>query len=164
MTDLLKVFIINFRKTFKGAKTMDNLNLTTDIQPVTEFRANTAEILETLRKNRRPIILTQHGRPAAVLESVEEYQRKQEELSFLKGLLSGMKDAESGNVEDGEEIYHNLKKRMAGQVIKLLVQNHPVSISGEDLLGFAGTIESDDLKTITTAIEEGCERIDHAGW
>jgi len=55
---------------------METLDLTTDIQPVTEFRANTSEILESLKKNRRTIILTQHGRPAAVLESVEEYQRK----------------------------------------------------------------------------------------
>ncbi|MDF9408813.1 type II toxin-antitoxin system Phd/YefM family antitoxin [Pelotomaculum isophthalicicum JI] len=39
-------------RSFKG--------LSTDIQPATEFRANTPEILESLKKNRRTIILTQH--------------------------------------------------------------------------------------------------------
>ncbi len=93
---------------------MDKLDLTIDIQPVTEFRANTSEILESLKKNRRTIILTQHGRPAAVLESVEEYQRKHEELCFIKGLVAGLRDMESDQMADGEEFFHGLKSKMAG--------------------------------------------------
>ncbi|TEB11209.1 hypothetical protein Psfp_04006 [Pelotomaculum sp. FP] len=92
---------------------METLDLTTDIQPVTEFRANTSEILERLKKNRRTIILTQHGRPAAVLESVEEYQRKLEELRFMKGLVAGLRDTESGQVVEGEDFFQGLKSRMA---------------------------------------------------
>lgn len=92
---------------------MENFDLTTDIRPVTEFRANTSEVLESLKKNRRTIILTQHGRPAAVLESVEEYQRKQEELLFLKGLVAGLRDVESGHVVDGEDFFQSLKRRIA---------------------------------------------------
>ncbi len=91
---------------------MENLDLTTDIQPVTEFRANTSEILESLKKNRRTIILTQHGRPAAVLESVEEYQRKLEELCFMKGLVSGLRDVESDQVVDGEDFFQGLKSKI----------------------------------------------------
>lgn len=92
---------------------MDTLDLTTDIQPVTEFRTNTSEILENLKKNRRTIILTQHGRPAAVLESVEEYQRKLEELRFMKGLVAGLRDIESGQVVDGESFFESLKSRLS---------------------------------------------------
>ncbi|MDD4168873.1 MAG: type II toxin-antitoxin system Phd/YefM family antitoxin [Desulfotomaculaceae bacterium] len=92
---------------------METIDLTTDIQPVTEFRANTSEIIESLRKSRRTIILTQHGRPAAVLESVEEYQRKLEELRFMKGLVAGLRDIESDNVLDGEDFFQGLKRKMA---------------------------------------------------
>jgi len=91
---------------------METLDLTTDIQPVTEFRANTSEILESLKKNRRTIILTQHGRPAAVLESIEEYQRKLEELRFMKGLVAGLRDIESERVVDGETFFQDLKSRI----------------------------------------------------
>lgn len=84
---------------------MKTLDLTTDIQTVTEFRANTSEILEKLKKNRRTIILTQHGRPAAVLESVEEYQRKQEEIRFMKGLVAGLQELESDKVVEGEDFF-----------------------------------------------------------
>ncbi|MDD4239194.1 MAG: type II toxin-antitoxin system Phd/YefM family antitoxin [Desulfotomaculaceae bacterium] len=92
---------------------METLDLTTDIQPVTEFRSNTSEMLESLKKNRRTIILTQHGRPAAVLESVEEYQRKLEELRFMKGLVAGLRDIESGQVVEGEDFFKSLKSRIA---------------------------------------------------
>jgi len=91
---------------------MKTLDLTTDIQPVTEFRANTSEILESLKKRHRTIILTQYGRPAAVLESVEEYQRKQEELRFMKGLVAGLRDIDSDQVIDGEDFFQGLKKRI----------------------------------------------------
>lgn len=91
---------------------MENLDLTTDIQPVTEFRANTSEVLESLKKNRRTIILTQHGRPAAVLESVEEYQRKQEEFRFMKGLVAGLRDIQSDQVVNGEDFFQDLKSRI----------------------------------------------------
>lgn len=92
---------------------METLDLTTDIQPVTEFRANTSEVLESLKKNRRTIILTQHGRPAAVLESVEEYQRKLEELRFMKGLVAGLRDIESEQVIEGEDFFRALKNKIA---------------------------------------------------
>lgn len=95
-----------------GANNMENIDLTNDIQPVTEFRAHTSEIMEDLKKNRRTIILTQHGRPTAVLESVEEYQRKQEELRFLKGLVTGMRDLDAGSVIDGMKFFQVLKNRM----------------------------------------------------
>jgi len=95
-----------------GGFNMDTLDLTADIQPITEFRANTSEILDELKKNRRTIILTQHGRPAAILESVEEYQRKQEELLFLKGLVAGLRDINSGQVVDGEEFFKSLKIKL----------------------------------------------------
>ncbi|OAT82351.1 type II toxin-antitoxin system Phd/YefM family antitoxin [Desulfotomaculum copahuensis] len=91
---------------------MESFDLTTDIQPVTEFRAKTSEIIEDLKKNRRTIILTQHGRPAAVLESVEEYQRKQEELRFLTGLVAGMRDLDAGSVVNGEKFFQSLKNRV----------------------------------------------------
>ena len=91
---------------------METLDLTTDIQPVTEFRANTSEVLESLKKNRRTIILTQHGRPAAVLEFVEEYQRKQEEFRFMKGLVAGLRDIESDQVVSGEDFFQDLKSRI----------------------------------------------------
>ena len=37
-------------------------------------------------------------------------------------------------------------------------------VKGQDLLRFAGTIEPEDLATITQTIEEGCEKVNLDEW
>jgi prevent-host-death family protein len=39
------------------------------------FRANTARFVRRVQETGRPLVLTQHGRGAAVLLNVEEYER-----------------------------------------------------------------------------------------
>lgn len=55
-----------------------------DIQPVTEFRANTAQFIEQVRATGEPVILTQHGRSAAVLLDVDAYESLMDELALLR--------------------------------------------------------------------------------
>jgi hypothetical protein len=40
----------------------------------------------------------------------------------------------------------------------------PVGKAGKDLLSFAGTIEPEDIKTISRTIEEGCEQVNTNEW
>lgn len=58
------------------------LNLHTDIKPVSEFRANAAELIEQIRTSGRPLVLTQRGHSAAVVLDVAEYQRLVEEVEL----------------------------------------------------------------------------------
>ena len=53
---------------------MSTLKPSRDIQPVTEFRANAAQFIEQVQATGEPVILTQHGRSAAVLLDVESYE------------------------------------------------------------------------------------------
>jgi len=45
-----------------------------DIKPLSEFRANVATFVEHVQATKRPLVLTQHGRSAAILLAVEEYE------------------------------------------------------------------------------------------
>ena len=45
-----------------------------DVRPVTEFRAHASAFLEQIRATKRAVILTQHGRSAAVLLDVGVYE------------------------------------------------------------------------------------------
>ena len=40
----------------------------------------------------------------------------------------------------------------------------PEGVPGRSLLAFAGAIRADDLRLISEAIEEGCERVDSDEW
>ena len=72
--------------------------LSEDITPVTEFRTKAADLIRKIKKTRRPLILTQHGRSAAVLEDVREYENRLEKLAFLESIVKGFQAAERGEV------------------------------------------------------------------
>ena len=40
----------------------------------------------------------------------------------------------------------------------------PVGKAGKELLSFAGTIEAEDIKAMSQAIEEGCEQVNINEW
>lgn len=54
---------------------MQYLSLNQDIIPISEFRSSTATYLKRIKKTKRPIVLTQHGRSAAVVLDIGEYMK-----------------------------------------------------------------------------------------
>jgi len=47
---------------------------------------------------------------------------------------------------------------------RALAVTGPKGVSGKQLLSFAGSIPSDDLKAIEKAIKDGCEKVDLNEW
>ncbi len=79
------------------------INLETDIIPLSEFRKNTAAIMKRVREQKRPIVLTQNGRSAAVLLDVAEYEAQWNDAQLLEGIERGEQDIRDGNVISHEE-------------------------------------------------------------
>ena len=67
-----------------------------DVRPLTEFRANIARYIDELENRDRPIILTQHGRSAAVLLSVAQYEKLLEELELVRDVRAGEEELATG--------------------------------------------------------------------
>ena len=63
---------------------MAALRPSTDVLPVTEFRANAAQFIEQVQETGQPVVLTQHGRSAAVLLDVASYEAMVDELALLR--------------------------------------------------------------------------------
>jgi len=74
------------------------------ILPVSDLRQDAAEVLGRIRKTRRPVIITQRGRAAAVLVSVESYERTERELEILKRIARGEKDLRANRGHDLDEV------------------------------------------------------------
>lgn len=87
------------------------LDLEADIKPVTDFRANSAAMLEQVRESGRPLVLTQHGRSAAVVLDVRAYQALMDELDELRDVARGLADAEAGRLCDHESARERLLSR-----------------------------------------------------
>lgn len=86
--------------------------LSQDIQPLSEFRANTARFVRQVQQTRRPLVLTQHGRGAAVLLDINEYER----LLDRAELAEDIRIAET-QLGRGEGVPHDVAKE---QILSLL--------------------------------------------
>lgn len=62
---------------------MARLRPTQDIRPLADFRANLAAVVRHVQRTKRPVVLTQHGRSAAVLVDAAEYEALLERAELL---------------------------------------------------------------------------------
>lgn len=90
---------------------VQRLKPTRDIQPVSEFRANAAKFIEQVRATKEPVILTQHGRGAAVLVDIESYEDLVEELTIRRGIEQSIADERAGRVISHEDLMKELRAR-----------------------------------------------------
>jgi prevent-host-death family protein len=81
-----------------------------DIVPLSEFRANAAEVLKHLQQDEATVILTQNGKAAAAIMGIAEYQRQQTELLELRQMVSGLVDALTGKTIPHNQIQPKLKQ------------------------------------------------------
>ena len=82
--------------------------LAEDVTPVTDFRTHAADLLQKIKKTRRPLILTQRGRSAAVVEDVKEYESRLERLELLEAIVRGLQAAEKGDLIRHKEAMRQL--------------------------------------------------------
>jgi len=84
------------------------IQIAKNIIPIGTFKAQAAAWLERLRNSSGPIVITQNGRPAAVLLSPEEFDRLQEKERFIESIAKGLADAETGRTMDTPELKRRL--------------------------------------------------------
>ena len=75
-----------------------------EILPVSDLRQEAASVLKRLRKSNEPVVVTQRGRPAAVLLNIREYERKERDLEILRLLARGEKEIAAGEGFDLDDV------------------------------------------------------------
>jgi len=82
-----------------------------DIKPVSDFRANAAELIEEVRRSGRPLVLTQRGRSAAVVLGVAEYENLLEEIEVLGDIRTAVRQIDEGKGISNREAKAELRRR-----------------------------------------------------
>lgn len=90
---------------------MASLRPSTDVRPVTEFRANTSVVIEQMHSTKRPVVLTQHGRSTAVLLDVAVYEGLLDEIEFLRGLRVAEDQIAAGKVIPHSEVVRRMREK-----------------------------------------------------
>ena len=75
---------------------MKRILLNEDVYPLSEFRANTTGLINKVKRTRRPIVVTQHGKSAAVLLGVDEYEALIEHLELIDDVGTARKQLAAG--------------------------------------------------------------------
>ena len=75
-----------------------------EIIPVTDLRQDAAAVLRRVRGRKGPVIITQRGRAAAVMISLDAYERGEHERQMLLLLARGEKEIAAGEGSDLDSI------------------------------------------------------------
>ncbi len=75
-----------------------------NIVPISDLRQDATAIVKRVTASREPLVITQRGRAAAVMVSMEAYEYSQHELEILRLLARGEKEIEAGKGYDLEVI------------------------------------------------------------
>lgn len=75
-----------------------------DIMPVTDLRQDAAAALKRVRTSKQPLVITQRGRAAAILLSIEAYETAEHERHLLRLLARGDKEIAAGEGHDLDEV------------------------------------------------------------
>jgi prevent-host-death family protein len=75
---------------------MSRIQLDEDIRPLSEFRANVTSFIDKVRETKRPLVITQRGKSAAILLDVSEYESLLQKIELLSDIQLAEKQLEEG--------------------------------------------------------------------
>jgi prevent-host-death family protein len=90
------------------------LNLSQDIHPLTDFKRNTSEFMNQMKKTRRPLVLTVNGKAELVVQDAESYQHildRLERLEAVEAIRLGIAAAEEGRVKPARQALPELQEK-----------------------------------------------------
>jgi prevent-host-death family protein len=93
----------------------DPLAALPEIIPVTDLRQDAAAVVKRVQASNQPLVITQRGRAAAVMLSVEAYERAAREREILELLLKGEQDIAAGKFYSLDEVMAEADKFLASE-------------------------------------------------
>lgn len=88
---------------------MAQIQLDQDIRSLSDFRANAAAFIEQVKSQKRPLVITQHGKSSAVLIDVEDYQKMLDKIQLLEELSTARKEINNGEGTSHKEFMRELR-------------------------------------------------------
>ncbi len=92
---------------------MQKIKISQDIKPLSEVRNGMAAFIKQVHETKRPLIITQHGKSAAVLIDAAEFEAMQEKLELLSDVHTALDQLEKGQGIDQEEAKAMLLDRIS---------------------------------------------------
>jgi antitoxin YefM len=79
-----------------------------NITPLTNFRNNISKYLKEINTHKKPIVLTQNGKSAAVLMDAGKYQELQDQIEFMRRVALGLEDYKNRRLVPASEVFREV--------------------------------------------------------
>lgn len=80
------------------------------VELVTNLKRRATEIIGILAADQEPVLITQHGRPAAYLLDVNTFEAMNTRIELLEGIARGERAIEEGRVVSHEDAKTRMKR------------------------------------------------------
>jgi prevent-host-death family protein len=79
-----------------------------DVIPLSDLKVNPGRVVKHATEAHRPVLLTSRGRGVAVMQSLVEFEKAEEERAFMRAVLAGLADLEAGRELSRDEVAERL--------------------------------------------------------
>jgi prevent-host-death family protein len=86
------------------------LDLANDIRSLSDFKRNTSELLDRLRKTGHPLVLTINGKAELIVQDAEAYQALLDRVETIEGIQRGLAEIEAGRVTPARRVFNRLRR------------------------------------------------------
>ena len=87
------------------------LDLANDIRSLSDFKRNTTELLDRIRKSGNPLVLTINGRAEVVVQDAEAYQQLLDRVETVEALQRGLADVKAGRAKPARDVFDRLRRK-----------------------------------------------------
>ncbi len=82
-------------------------------QSVSYVKAHLAQVIDGVRDGGGPMIITQNGATAAIIQDPESYERNQQALTMLKLVALADEDIRKGRTHTHTEVFAAVREKIA---------------------------------------------------
>lgn len=80
---------------------------------VTTLKRQATRLISELQEARSPVLITEHGKPAAYLVDVVTYETQQERVRILEGIARGERAVQEGSILTHDQAKKRMRKWLA---------------------------------------------------
>jgi prevent-host-death family protein len=90
---------------------MQRIALNNDIHSLSEFRTNASGFISQVHNTKRPLVITQNGKSAAVLLDVDEFEKLMDKIELIEDVKNAIDQISSGQGISHSKAQQILKAR-----------------------------------------------------
>lgn len=88
------------------------MSLSNHVKPISYLKANAAKIAKELKDDGESYIITQNGEATMVVQSIEEYERKENAIAMLQIITQAENEISAGKTIDADQAFDQVRRKL----------------------------------------------------